>query len=258
VQEDVIDQLKGIIECSRHGEDYYGHYYKCEKVMLCMRLLAMNDFNKRKFVQNSVIPFVLDFLKEEDLEIVRLATAILLELSFGMQARWLLRPILGVWNKYVKSAKVERDILAIPPPLTDAVDIAAPTHLVQVRGHDSEPTFEHELHEAAFEGGQQWLERLVEEEGVAADTTDQHGGAAMHFAAMNMRYEAIGYLMDRNVDINIQDHAGCTPLAWYIMTKNLEFGTDQEEWPDECKKAVEWMVSQGAVAQFLPMFSNTV
>lgn len=133
-----------------------------------------------------------------------------------MQARWLLRPIMGIWNKYVKGAKVERDILAIPPPLTDAVDIAAPTHLVQVRkkvrekrscalprsylwsccNHltpyllhvhkmlpfpsmlqvraiDAEPTFSHELHEAAYEGGQLWIERLVEEEGVAPDTKDQ-------------------------------------------------------------------------------------
>lgn len=137
-----------------------------------------------------------------------------------MQARWLLRPILGIWNKYVKGAQVERDILAIPPPLTDAVDIAAPTHLVQVcvrtinsvvscpfpwrfhfiyniyhhnqlnpiscmstflpltsklqvRALDAEPTFSHELHEAAYEGGQQWIERLVEEDGVAPDTKDQ-------------------------------------------------------------------------------------
>jgi hypothetical protein len=30
-------------------------------------------------------------------------------------------------------AQVEREIAAIPPALTDAVDIAAPTHLVQVR-----------------------------------------------------------------------------------------------------------------------------
>ena len=29
--------------------------------------------------------------------------------------------------------QVEREIAAIPPPLTDAVDIAAPTHLVQAR-----------------------------------------------------------------------------------------------------------------------------
>jgi len=178
VDEDVIEQLKSIVEHSRDGEDFFGHTYKCEMVLLCMRLLAMNDVNKRKFVQTAMIPFVLDLLKEDNPEIVRLATvcaclhiwsssplclacsplavflernvdfsrmlmwanrkarhtiqAILLELSFGMQARWLLRPILGIWNKYVKGAQVERAILAIPPPLTDAVDIAAPTHLVQV------------------------------------------------------------------------------------------------------------------------------
>jgi hypothetical protein len=34
--------------------------------------------------------------------------ATLLELSFGMQARWLLRPIMGIWNKYVKSSKVRK------------------------------------------------------------------------------------------------------------------------------------------------------
>ena len=44
----------------------------------------------------------------------------------------------------------------------------------------------------------------------------------------------------------------------YVMAKNIEFGTDQEAWPDEQKKAVEWMASQGAVARFLPMFANTV
>jgi hypothetical protein len=42
------------------------------------------------------------------------------------------------------------------------------------------------------------------------------------------------------------------------MAKNIEFGTDQQKWPDECKKAVEWMTSQGALAHFLPMFANTV
>jgi len=258
VGEDVIEQLKGIIDCSRHGEDFYGHVYECDKVLLCMRLLAMNDQNKHKFVQNSVIPFVLDLLKDDDQEIVRLATATLLELSFGMQARWLLRPIMGIWNKYVKSSKVEREIAAIPPPLTDAVDIAAPTHLVQVRSLESEPTFGLELHEAAWEGGQQWIERLVEEEGVPADAVDNHGATAMHFAAMNARFEAMSYLMDRDVDINVQDSSGCTPLAWYIMAKNIEFGTDQEVWPEGCKKAIEWMTSQGAVAQMLPMFANTV
>jgi hypothetical protein len=36
----------------------------------------------------------------------------------------------------------------------------------------------------------------------------------MHFAALNMRVEAIGYLLDHDVDINICDGSGCTPLAW--------------------------------------------
>mmetsp|Transcript_5188 Transcript_5188/g.8348 ORF Transcript_5188/g.8348 Transcript_5188/m.8348 type:complete len:176 (-) Transcript_5188:115-642(-) len=175
-----------------------------------------------------------------------------------MQARWLLRPIMGIWNKYVKGAQVEREILAIPPPLTDAVDFAAPTHLTQVRAIDAEPTFTHELHEAAYEGGQQWIERLVEEEGVSAHTTDNHGATGMHFAAMNARFEAMGYLMDQNLDINVEDSSGCTPLAWYVMAKNIEFGTDQEEWPHDTKKAIEWMTSQGAIAKFLPMFANTV
>lgn len=231
VGEELIEELKEIIQCSRHGEDFCGHFYKCDKMMLCMRLLAMNDFNKKKFVRSGVIPFVLDFLKEDDQDIVRLATAILLELSFGMQARWLLRPILGIWNKFVKGAKHQREIDTLPPPLTDTVDIAAPTHLVQIRGLETEPTFAHELHEAAFEGGQQWIERLVEEEGVAAGVADQYGGTAMHFAVLNARFEAINYLMDKNLDINVPDASGCTPLAWYIMSKNIEHGTDQEEWP---------------------------
>jgi hypothetical protein len=37
--------------------------------------------------------------------------------------------------------------------------------------------------------------------------------------------------MDKNLDINVPDASGCTPLAWYIMSKNIEHGTDQEEWP---------------------------
>lgn len=45
--------------------------------------------------------------------------------------------------------------------------------MLQVRAVDAEPTFSHELHEAAYEGGQQWIERLVEEEGVLPDTKDQ-------------------------------------------------------------------------------------
>lgn len=258
VDEDIIEQIKCIIQCSRDGEEFYGHYYDCSKVLLCMRLLAMNDANKRKFVQCAIIPFVLDLLKDSDLEIVRLAVAILLELSFGMQARWLLRPILGIWNKYVRSAKEEREIAAIPPPLTDTIDIAAPTHLVQVRGIEAEPTFSHELHEACYEGGQQWIERLVEEDGVAADIRDGNGATGMHFAAVNARLEAIGYLMDRDVDINVVDVSGCSPLAWYIMARNVEFGTDQDKWPAQCNKVVEWMSSQGALALFCPMFANTV
>ena len=41
----------------------------------------------------------------------------------------------------------------------------------------------------------------------------QHGATAMHFAAMNARFEAMSYLMDRDVDINVQDSSGCTPLV---------------------------------------------
>ena len=41
---------------------------------------------------------------------LKYAQATLLELSFGMQARWLLRPIMGIWNKYVKSAKVPKPV----------------------------------------------------------------------------------------------------------------------------------------------------
>ena len=57
VDEDIIEQIKCIIQCSRDGEEFYGHYYDCSKVLLCMRLLAMNDANKRKFVQCAIIPF---------------------------------------------------------------------------------------------------------------------------------------------------------------------------------------------------------
>ena len=64
----VVKELKSIIEHSRDGQDFFGHTYKCEIVLLCMRLLAMNDANKRKFVQSAMIllTFVLIILKIED------------------------------------------------------------------------------------------------------------------------------------------------------------------------------------------------
>jgi hypothetical protein len=40
----------------------YGHRYHLEILMLAVRLLVLNDKNKRKFVSNGMIPIVIDYL----------------------------------------------------------------------------------------------------------------------------------------------------------------------------------------------------
>lgn len=56
--------------------------------------------------------------------------------------------------------------------------------------------------------------RRVDSKLDASDIFSQNGATALHFAALNARFEAMSYLMDHDVDINIHDGAGCTPLAW--------------------------------------------
>lgn len=55
-----------------------------------------------------MIPFILEFLSFPNKDVVRSSTACLLDLSFGMRARWLLRPILKIWYKFVEQAKEDR------------------------------------------------------------------------------------------------------------------------------------------------------
>lgn len=66
-------------------------------------------------------------------DVVRSATAVLLDLSFGMRARWLLRPIMVIWCRHVQGEKKERELWSRVPPPTDTVDFAAPTHVIRVQ-----------------------------------------------------------------------------------------------------------------------------
>ncbi|KAJ1471994.1 hypothetical protein T484DRAFT_3474338 [Baffinella frigidus] len=115
-----------------------------------------------------------------------------------------------------------------------------------------------QVFEAAGEGGMKWLERLVEEEGFAVHMTDDYGATALHYAAINSRLEIMQWLVTEGVGVNLEDSAGCTPLAWLIMARNVESGKDKKLWSKEAQAAHAWLVKQGAVARYLPMFPATV
>ncbi|KAJ1471993.1 hypothetical protein T484DRAFT_3474338 [Baffinella frigidus] len=133
VTDGTVECLKAMIDATRFDEEWHGHRYNFATVLLSARLLVLNDKNKRKFAQNAMIPFVLSLLKDDDEDVVRLATAILLELSFAMRARWLVRPVLTIWRNYVGDENQGRDALSHQPPMTDMVDLAAPTYTVKAR-----------------------------------------------------------------------------------------------------------------------------
>lgn len=192
---------------------------------------------------------------------MQLSTAVLLDLSYGMRVRWLIRPVssdasplllscadltsrtlfpgphglvqvrqtrdeaqrgqpLTTFRVLLGSAVLIKRILPFslgpdalawgfqrfsrPLPSQDTVDFAAPTHIVNVKAMDYDVAFTFELHEAASEGGLRWMQRLIEEEDVDPHTADDGGATAMHYAAMNGHIEAMDYLLDHGVDINIQ------------------------------------------------------
>lgn len=258
VDEDIIRKLQDCIDAASYDEEWHGHRYNLEVMLIGTRLLAGNDKNKRRFVQNFMIPFMLSLLKIPDQGVMQLSTAVLLDLSYGMRVRWLIRPVLTVWYKYVKQEMKLKERFSRPLPSQDTVDFAAPTHIVNVKAMDYDVAFTFELHEAASEGGLRWMQRLIEEEDVDPHTADDGGATAMHYAAMNGHIEAMDYLLDHGVDINIQDKSGCTPKAWLLMARFVEYGTDTEQWPEAWQRVVEWVDSKGAIAKFLPMFPFSV
>jgi ankyrin repeat protein len=219
-----------------------------------------------------------------DSAVVHLATSIILSLSFALRARWLLRPIMLIWLKYVifvcllftmpvdlaldhgfdlriffryiKDEVRRRESSLNAPASTNIVDLAPPYHVVDV------PTealkFEFELHEAASEGGVLWMQRLIDQNGFDPSTQDSGGASAMHFAALRGRSDAMSFLFERGVDVNIQDNSGCTPLSWLIMARQVEFGVDVEAWPDEWQHIYKKLVDRGAIAIFVRMFTFSV
>ena len=144
-----------------------------------------------------------------------------------------------------------------PPPSTKIIDLAAPCHVVS-GGSSTMIAFQIELHEAASEGGTIWMQRLIDQEGCDPSIKDSAGATAMHFAALRGRMEALVLLKERGVDVNVEDNSGCTPLAWLIMARQLEFGVDYTTWPQEWKQIHGWLLKQGAKAKYLPVFSFSV
>jgi hypothetical protein len=226
VDDAVIRNLCECIDATSLNEDWHGHRYNVETMLLGARLLAVNDKNKRRFVQNSVIPFMLSLIKEPNVaqSVAQLSTAVLLDLSYGMRVRQLLHPVLLVWHQFVKLELKEKERFSLAPPSNHTVDFAAPTHVVNVKAIDYEIAFTFELHEAASEGVWLWMRRLVEDENADPCISDSHGATAMHYAAMNGHIEAMDYLLTVGVDINAEDQSGCTPKAWLLMARFVEYG----------------------------------
>ena len=54
--------VKDALDASAADEDWYGHKYSLEIIMMALRLLTLNDANKKKFVAGGMIPFILEFL----------------------------------------------------------------------------------------------------------------------------------------------------------------------------------------------------
>ncbi len=155
--------------------------------------------------------------------------------------------------RYVKDEIRRREISRNPPASTNIVDLAPPYHVVEAQAEALK--FEFELHEAASEGGVLWMQRLIDQDGFDPSTQDSGGASAMHFAALTGRSDALSFLFERGVDVNIQDNSGCTPLSWLIMARQVEFGVDVAAWPDEWQHIHEKLVDRGAIARFVYPFS---
>jgi ankyrin repeat protein len=50
---------------------------------------------------------------------------------------------------------------------------------------------------------------------------DKYGRTPVHYACEKNYFFSILYLLDKNIDINIQDNEGNTPLAICLISKNL-------------------------------------
>ena len=102
------------------------------------------------------------------------------------------------------------------------------------------------------------MQRLIDQDGCDPSIQDSAGASAMHFAALRGRLDALKFLKERGVNVNIQDKAGCTPLAWLVMARQMDHGIDIQKWPEDLQNIHAWLVSQGAKAVFLPVFSFSV
>eukprot|EP00960_Hanusia_phi_P038790 753601-Hanusia_phi.AAC.2 len=182
VSDQDLEDLTIILDCCKHGEAWRGHAISFIKSMHATYNLVLIDRNKNAFIRNGMIPFIIQMLHVHEIEVADLATNILLELSYGIQARWILRPVLLIWHKHVATEKDARKKKSEPKGLVDCIDFAPPFHPVLVESV-SEPQHELELLEAASEGVVSWLQRLIAE-GWDFNTRDSRGATALHFAAL--------------------------------------------------------------------------
>jgi len=258
MSEDSAKCFQGMLKTVYRNEEWHGHRCNLTTVLSSLWILVFSDKNKKTFTKMGTIPFVLQFLTDGDAKVVQLATAVLLQLSFAMRARWLVRPILKVWSNVTEDLRTGREQLGVEAAITDIVDVAAPTFAVKVNPAVQDSEYFHEVFEAAGEGGMAWLERLIEEEGFDVHMTDKYGANALHYATVCNRFEIMEWLVRKGVSVNSKDLSGCTPLSWQNMLSNVEFSKNVEDWSKSAQTAHTWMVSQGSIAHRLPMFPTTM
>ena len=181
----------------------------------------------------------------------------------------------------MKQEKGVRRAATTARPSSSMVDLSAPRCPADVLGvggtsAGGPPAIEVELHEAASEGGVQWMTRLLDEEGFEPGSVDSKGATALHLAAANGRNEACALLLERRADVNATDAAGCTPLAWLRLAAvgrhgpgpgpdRAGPGADESEadrldgehahWPEAWRATEALLLDAGAHAVFLPAYS---